>query len=626
MKIRNVTGMGTLSDRRYKTGDNLASAFVPSPFPVLKTRRPKIGEWLVSRKWITPDQLEVALKEQAARPGLLGELMVQLNFISGDQLLTALSALSGLPFVTLEHLVPDAAVVQAIPFDIARQHQLILFRRDKNSGREELHVALADPEDILALDQVRELMGCDAQPVPHIIPYHATLKGIAHALEVYYPHPHSTAAKPAPMPFDDRQEGEIIRLVNNLILEAVRSNASDIHLSPTARDIEINCRNDGLLRLTHTFHKQLWSALSVRLKIMANLDIAESRRPQNGRFSLTLMGREIDFRLSCHPTIHGENLVLRILDKTHSLRTLDGLGFKSQDIDLIKRLVCLPQGMIILSGPTGAGKTTTLYALLGHMDAHTRNIMTLEEPVEYCLPHIRQTEIREGGPFRFAEGVRSLLRQDPDVIFISEIRDPETAQMAFRGAMTGHLVLATLHARDSFTVAQRFYDLGISPALLDGNLTAGISQRLVRRLCEVCRQPCQLTKQEQDRYFSGFPLSQIYGANGCPDCHQTGYKGREAIAEVVLLNKGWPGTTPAKPARRSPHPDNIPSLWNRGLEKVLQGKTTLAEIRRVIGEDLYPFQLKSREFWPRDQVDFSSPVSTPIEGPIEGETGDEKDA
>lgn len=559
-----------------ETFENFHSHFHPSfqpPFPLptphnQRPQRSRTGEWLVAQKWITPDQLSVALKEQTRRSKRLGELILDLGFISHNQLLQALSAISGFPFVSLAHQILDLSVVHQIPLEAAQRYQLILFQQDDRGT----HIAMADPEDLLALDKVRVLLG----PQIVLIPYHATVDEIAQALEICYP-----------QPTVDTQEGEVVRLVNDLILEAVRLKASDIHLSPTARSIEVHYRQDGLLHQAHTLHKERWSAICVRLKIMGSLDIAESRRPQNGRFSLTFGGREIDFRLACHPTIHGENLVLRILDKTQSLRALDELGFGVEDIETMKRLVQLPQGLIILSGPTGAGKTTTLYALLSHMDALTRNIMTLEEPVEYYLPNIHQTEIREGGPFRFGEGVRSLLRQDPDVIFISEIRDAETAQMALRAAMTGHLVLGTIHARDSYTIPQRLFDLGISPSLLSGNLVAGIAQRLVRRLCEDCRHSKIVTPDERKRFALAESATHVHQASGCSSCHQTGYRGREAVAELVLFDEDLSALMAEGGAqgllRKAGKCRGLSTLWDRGIEKVLAGKTTFAEIDRVIG-------------------------------------------
>lgn len=527
----------------------------------------KIGQWLLSKKWITEDQLKVALKEQLRSRKRLGEVMIDLNFLSSEQLLQALSTLSDLPYIILKNQILDLCVVRQIPLEIAQKYHLIIFQQDSQG----IHVAMADPEDLLALDKIRALLGDHSV----LIPYHETLRGIAESIETYYPQPSAKV-----------QDIEIVQVVNDLILEAVRLKASDIHFSPTSHHIDIRYRLDGLLVLAHTLHKEKWTSLSVRLKIMGSLDIAETRRPQNGRFSLTLAGRDIDFRLSCHPTIQGENLVIRILDKTQSLRTLDELGFPEKDVEILKHLVCLPQGMIILSGPTGTGKTTTLYALLRYINAVNRNIMTLEEPVEYNLPHIHQTEIREGGLFRFAEGVRSLLRQDPDVIFISEIRDLETAQMALRAAMTGHLVLATIHARNAAAIPQRFLDFGIDFALLKGNLVAGIAQRLIRLLCDTCRKPRTITAEEQERFILfSFPQN-VYQATGCSFCRE-GYQGRQGICELVLFDDDLSVRQMEKHDQISAHnmmrDSEKLTLWTRGIQKVLEGKTTFAEIDRVIG-------------------------------------------
>lgn len=528
----------------------------------------KFGEWLVAQKWITQDQLTVALKEQKHKTKRLGELMVELGFISPSQLLSGLSAQSGLPNVSLLYHILDISIVRKLPYEMASRYQMVFFQEDSEGA----HLAMADPEDLIAIDKARTILGSHL----HVLPYHTTLGDIAHALDIYYPQPSI-----------DAHEGEIVRLINDIILEAVRLKASDIHLSPGEHRIDVNFRQDGMLRNAHTLHKERWTAISIRLKIMAGLDIAESRRPQSGRFSLTLGGREIDFRLSSHPTIHGENLVLRILDKTHSLRSLNDLGLEDNDIALLKRLVKHPQGMILICGPTGAGKTTTLYALLNHMDAKERNIMTLEEPVEYSIANIHQTEIREGGPFRFEEGIRSLLRQDPDVIFISEIRDKETAQMALRAAMTGHLVLGTIHAKDTFTIPQRLQDLGISPALLSGNLMLGMAQRLVRCLCEECRHPKIVTAEERRRFSIELDVTHVYQAGGCKACLQTGYRGREAVVELTLFDddflkinyNGWTEISIREAAKKH----GLPTLRDRAIKKVVAGKTSFNEIDRVIG-------------------------------------------
>ena len=340
--------------------------------------------------------------------------------------------------------------------------------------------------------------------------------------------------------------------METILTQAVKAGASDIHFQPEDQFIRLRYRIDGLLQTEQTFHKQDWSGIAVRLKIMAGLDIAESRRPQSGRFDLRLAGHQVDFRLSTHPTLFGENIVVRLLDKDKSLLRLSELGFSQTHIDYLKKVSSLPQGMIIVSGPTGSGKTTSLYALFAEMDSRNRNIMTLEEPVEYHLPGIRQTEIKEGGIISFADGVRSILRQDPDVIFIGEIRDEATAKMALRSAMTGHLVIATVHSYDCYGVPARLVDLGLQPSLLAGHILCAVSQRLVRKICPACQaspipnefrnmdSKIRTERPECTQEYLRTQESAIFekqiskGAGyGCEDCHQTGYKGRSAVVEIL---------------------------------------------------------------------------------------------
>lgn len=531
----------------------------------------KIGQWLIAQGWISPDQLSVALKEQCTRSKRLGELMIDLGFITPDQLRTALSALSGLPSICLSNLLLDIEVVGQLSHEMALHYQAILFQRDQDTA----HVAMADPDDLLAIDKLTTSLGSGVT----IITYHTTENDIAEALEIYYPQKNI-----------ELHESEIVRLVNAIILKAVRLKASDIHISPNSQTIDIYYRLDGLLHLVHTLHKDQWSALIVRLKIMASCDIAESRRPQQGRFSLSFAGRQIDFRFACHPIIHGEKIVIRILDQFYALRPLDALGFHGDDVQLLKKLSSLPHGMILFTGPTGAGKTTTLYALLNYMDCLSRNIMTLEEPVEYILNHIHQTKIREQGPMGFDDGIRSLLRQDPDVIFVSEIRDHQTAQMALRASMTGHLVLGTIHAQDCYSIPHRLTDLGISPSEVGSYITAGISQRLIRRLCEQCRYPQIISQEERKRFSLADSISHVYQAGSCPACFHTGYYGREAIVEVAIFDEHLSAliktdTTPHI-LREIGKENGLSGLWKRAVEKVVAGKTTFAELDRVIGVNL----------------------------------------
>lgn len=523
-----------------------------APFPLspLPEKPLPLGQVLLQKQLISQDQLHVALKEQQRQGGYLGELLVKLKFLKSEDLQNTLSELSGYPVCDLRNRILNRTIVQKIPISIAFKHRLILVEESLSFFR----LAMADPADVIAIDCIRMALGCEKEIRPH----HADEAEILGAIDLYY---RGKEHQPSP-----HQDNDIVQLVHDIIIKAVRLNASDIHFQPDFNMIFIRFRLDGVLGPSQTLHKEIWQSISVRLKIMGGMDIAECRRPQNGRFSLTVAGREVDFRVAIHPTIYGENIVVRILDKSRSLLSLEELGFAPQDREKLRTLVQMAQGMVIISGPTGSGKTTTLYSLLSHIDTTTRNVMTLEEPVEYQVPGIRQTEIRDSKVLGFAEGIRSLLRQDPDVIFISEIRDTETAKMALRASMTGHLVLATVHANDSFGALDRLKDLGLSASLLANNLICSVAQRLVRKLCLSCRRP----------------------KVGCEMCHHTGYKGRIAIAEILLippllrqhiLDEKCPSLFLEAATKHG-----FQSLRQKGDEKEKSGLTTTEELDRVLGQ------------------------------------------
>jgi type IV pilus assembly protein PilB len=526
-----------------------------------------IGNQLVDQGVITSDQLEAALREQRRHPRELVDIILALKLCDPEPLLDALSYITGHPAIHLSQMVLDADIVKKLPKTFASSIPAILV----DETEEGYYVAVPDPEDLITLDELRTYL-----PPNHPIHLcHAVREHILAAIDIYYP-PEATE--------ELHQEGEAIRLVQSILIQGVRLGASDIHLQPDEHVLRMKFRLDGVLGQDYTLHRDHWAALNVRLKVMSRANISESRRPQSGRFSLTFMGREIDFRVSFHPTLYGENIVIRILDKARSLQCLEELGFMPEDIHLLKRYANHPQGMMIFSGPTGSGKTTSLYALLAYMDSKHKNIMTLEDPVEYEVPSIRQTEVREGGPFSFAEGIRSLLRQDPDVIFVSEIRDPETAQMALRASMTGHLVLATLHATNSFSVPGRLMDLGIHPSLLSGSLLCSVSQRLIRKLCPNCKQ-VRLLHATDRKYFPDIP--HIYQASGCAQCYHTGYRGRMVIAEILPIDDHLEqliaeGASRARLSQAAP----IATLWDKALQKAREGDTSLEEIDRVIGAPL----------------------------------------
>ena len=511
---------------------------------------PGLKQILLSQGLITPDQLQVAEDEQKRYPRFLGEILVDLNFLDSIQLQQALSQSTGLPYIDLSQTSVNPQALSLLPLETLQHYQAVPFAYDNNS--QTLSVAMADPEHILWVDKLREGLHQHFKGCPTFRLYHADPQQI----QVVIHHAYPTQVLSA--------QDDTVTRVETILTQAVKAGASDIHFQPEEQFIRLRYRIDGLLQTEQTFHKQDWSGVAVRLKIMAGLDIAESRRPQSGRFDLRLAGHQVDFRLSIHPTLFGENIVVRLLDKDKSLLRLSELGFSQPHIDYLKKVSRLPQGMIIVSGPTGSGKTTSLYALFAEMDSHNRNIMTLEEPIEYHLPGIRQTEIKTGGILSFADGVRSILRQDPDVIFIGEIRDEATAKMALRSAMTGHLVIATVHSYDCYGVPARLVDLGLQPSLLAGHILCAVSQRLVRKICQRCQ-----TKT-------------------CEDCHQTGYKGRSAVVEILPFDEDIDQII-ANGANRSliKHhclKKNQLTLWQDGQTKLRAGITTADELKRVLGD------------------------------------------
>jgi type II secretory ATPase GspE/PulE/Tfp pilus assembly ATPase PilB-like protein len=520
---------------------------------MIETQSSSFKQILLEQNLITVDQLRAAKDEKKRHPRLLGEILVDLNFLDSLQLQQVLSQVTGLPYIDLNEITVDSQAFNLLSLEILQKYQALPFAYDL--AKQQVSIAMADPEHVLWIDKLRKQLQHALNFYPTLKLYHADPQQIQAALH--------QASPPSSVTSDQ----DSVEKVESILTQAVQLGASDVHFQPEEQVVCIRYRIDGLLKTVQTFHKQNWSGVAVRLKIMAGLDIAESRRPQSGRFDKRLAGHQVDFRLSTHPTVFGENIVVRLLDKDKSLLRLSDIGFKQSHIDYLKTVSELPQGMIIISGPTGSGKTTTLYALFSEMDTQNRNIMTLEEPVEYQLPGIRQTEIKAGGVISFADGVRSILRQDPDVIFIGEIRDEATAKMALRSAMTGHLVIATVHSYDCFGVPARLIDLGLQPSLLAGHMVCAVSQRLIRKICLFCEH------------------------QGCDDCYQTGYKGRCAVVEILPFNDQLDELI-AQGGNRSHIKQYCQnkyqaSLWQDGQEKLAAGITTENELKRVLGDDLH---------------------------------------
>ncbi|MGH8609493.1 MAG: GspE/PulE family protein, partial [Gammaproteobacteria bacterium] len=380
----------------------------------------------------------------------------------------------------------------------------------------------------------------------------------------------------------------VVRLVNALLSDAVKREASDIHFEPEQGFLRFRYRIDGVLRQVRSLHKNYWSAIAVRLKVMAGMDIAETRAPQDGRITLVLSGRPIDFRVSAMPTVHGENIVLRILDRQKGIVPLEQLGFNESTMNLLKVMVARPEGILLMTGPTGSGKTTTLYSLLNYLNRESVNIMTLEDPVEYPMGMVRQTSVNDTVRLDFGSGVRSILRQDPDIILVGEIRDEDTATMAFRAAMTGHQVFSTLHTNSSLGAIPRLLDIGIRPDIMAGNIIGIVAQRLVRKLCSHCSEAYEPSEIER-RLVAMKPAAapvKIHRMRGCPRCEHHGYRGRTAVVEVLRINREMDeliarGATLRELTRAAVEQGFTP-LSEAGIRLVQEGVTSLDEVSRVV--------------------------------------------
>ncbi|GAB6081068.1 GspE/PulE family protein [Hydrogenophilus hirschii] len=552
--------------------------------------RKRLGEILIERGVLTPDQLQIALFEQQRLGKPIGETLLALGFVTEDLLSEALSENLGQEAIDLEKIVPDPQALGLIPKEIARRYAA--FPVSFDTAAKQLIVAIADPNDIIATDRIRTQLGSKAIPVWRFAPRAA----IEQAIDQFYGRELSLdgilreLAGESDLSQFTQEDAQsfahpIVRLVDALLTDAVLQGASDIHFEPEPAFVRIRYRIDGVLQQRRALHRRYWNAILVRLKILAGMNIAENRAPQDGRIQLTLAGREIDFRASSQPTLAGENFVLRILDSKRSVVPLDALGLHNTQLALLKRLLARPEGILLVTGPTGSGKTTTLYSILNHLNSEQVNIMTLEDPVEYVLPLVRQTSIGETSRIDFAEGIRSLLRQDPDIILVGEIRDHDTAIMAFRAAMTGHQVFSTLHTNSALRSIPRLLDLGISPEIMAGNVIGIIAQRLVRRLCSHCKEP-EPNGQRLREMLRLEAHEVLYRAVGCAECGMRGYKGRLALMEILAFDAGLDELIARRATLRElteyTAAHGFITLAQDGLRRIREGVTTLEEVARVV--------------------------------------------
>jgi type II secretory ATPase GspE/PulE/Tfp pilus assembly ATPase PilB-like protein len=557
----------------------------------VKNRR--IGELLVGKGVVSEDQVRIALTEQRRTKEHLGRILVRLGFATEAVIRDVLGGALGYDSVDLSKVVVDSDVVQLIPKHVARRYHMVALTYSEQESA--LTVAMSDPFNVIALDQVRALIGGDVEVRPllagqaeldkaidQFYGFELSVDGILLEIETGEIDYTSLDAE------SDEYSQPVVRLVNALLSDAVKRGASDVHFEPEHDFLRVRYRIDGVLRQIRSLHRNYWSAIAVRLKVMSGMNIAEMRSPQDGRIGLSVSGRPIDFRVSSLPTTYGENIVLRVLDRQKGIVPLDAIGLDDDTLTTLRLMMARPEGIILVTGPTGSGKTTTLYSMLNHLNTEQVNIMTLEDPVEYPLEMIRQTSVNDAVRLDFASGIRSMMRQDPDIILVGEIRDEDTAEMAFRAAMTGHQVYSTLHTNSAVGAIPRLLDTGIAPDIMAGNIIGVIGQRLVRKLCVHCKEEYEPSRFERQilRLGIGSEAPPVFQATGCEQCDQAGYKGRLALMELLRFD----AEVDELVARRGTIRDLLKlarskgyrTLADDGVRRVLEGVTSMDEIARVL--------------------------------------------
>ena len=565
--------------------------------PILKLGK-KVGELLVEAGLITREQLLKALEKQRGTTKRLGEVLVEFGLVNELDLVAALSKQLGIPYATkasgLLRPSKEGGLEKLIPMEFAKQHLVLPLSRNLNL----LTVACVDPTDLISMDNLTRLTGCEINPVV------TTRDDLQQAIEMFYSggsllqdaigqsylmaEDEEAAGADEVLSLDRlkevAEEAPVIRLVDLIIHQALKDRASDIHIEPFKDRIILRYRIDGVLYEISPPAKQLHAAMISRIKILSNLDIAEKRLPQDGAFTMKLEGQAIDFRVSTMPTVYGEKVVIRILRKTPELLDLSGLGFDTREVQLFRHAIQDPYGLVLITGPTGSGKTTTLYAALNEIKSPKKNILTIEDPVEYRLEGVNQVQVKPAIGLTFAKGLRAFLRQDPDVILVGEVRDLETAEICVQSALTGHLVFSTLHTNDAPSAVTRLVNIGMASYLLASTLSIVVAQRLLRRLCERCREAYEPLPAIRERL--GIAEELLYRAKGCEQCGQKGYRGRVAVYELFTLNRDLRNLIvkgeAAHALKTAAEQAGMVTLWHNGLRKVQAGLTSLEELESVI--------------------------------------------
>ncbi|CEO87659.1 Type II secretion system protein E [Syntrophaceticus schinkii] len=552
-----------------------------------------LGDLLVKTGAITKEQLEHALKQQSMNKGskgMLGRTLVQLGYCTEDDIAGVVALQNDVPYVSLETYKIDDAASSLITPEIARRYSALPIGFDKGK----LLVAMMHPKDIIAIDDLRIHTGYDFQPVvcadgelmAAIERYSRTCTSVEQTAE------EEVEIEEVAPEVDDASEKPAVHLANTIFNQAVRAGTSDIHIEPQEKSMRVRFRIDGVLHDAMQPPKKLHAPLVSRIKVMANMDIAERRIPQDGRISLKIENKAVDVRVATLPTAYGEKVTMRLLNRSSRLITLEELGFPLLELEKYRRIVHMPYGFILVTGPTGSGKSTTLYATLSAVNSVEKNIITVEDPIEYRLDGLNQVQVNVRAGLTFANGLRSILRSDPDIIMIGEIRDAETARIAVESALTGHLVFSTIHTNDAAGAITRLGDMGIETFLTASSLAGVVAQRLARILCTHCKEAYEISRDELLSNIPDFPLDEgeekltLYRSKGCFRCSNTGYKGRVGIYELLLVNEEIQRLT-LKHASSSEINDaavaaGMTSLRQDGLRKVKQGVTSVEEIMRVI--------------------------------------------
>lgn len=547
---------------------------------------------LVQKGIINPEQLAKA-KEEVNKTGIpIEKALEKLGFISEVGIAEIMAEAIGVAFMDLTDYLIDPEVIKFVPEAVAKKYKAVPLFKIGDS----LTVAMADPLNVDAIDELRAKSKAGAiDPVlsiPDMIQkvidqYYGAQGSIKELMQELTKEKLEEKLKKARSLTEISEEGSVIKLVNLIIMQAVKDRASDIHIEPEEGNVLIRYRVDGVLHEAQLIPKHLQNVLASRVKVMADMDIAETRNPQDGRIRLKMENKDLDLRVSSFPTIYGENIVLRILDKSSVLLGLRELGFSEEDLKDFNKVIRRPNGIILVTGPTGSGKTTTLYATLSTINSPEKNIITIEDPVEYEIPLIRQTQVNPKAGLTFANGLRSILRQDPDIIMVGEVRDRETAEIAIQASLTGHLVFSTLHTNDASSALTRLIDMGIEPFLISSSIIAILAQRLVRVICPNCKEKYT----PSDEMLDDLKLTgkfDFYRGKGCNKCKGAGFLGRTSTYELLLMNEEIKNMVmakmPANELKKKAIGLGMHTLFDDGMHKVKNGITTIEEVLRVIEE------------------------------------------